>query len=771
MEYGFSSEDFRSNIPTTPKRRRQSLEDSRQFGGIFSLSFGNSQKRPRTPTNSDTPAIVTTLGYDQEEVPLERTLPIIGRTADRDPRTHPASNYASLGSDDRDDDITMDDVEVGPSIMNLEDVDMQSSSSSLRPEQPQADSPSISSACRCFGMLLINQIYLKPGFLYKPNQEVTIDGFVIRDPVSGTYGGMFDENVGTAILELSSTYPVSFGGTLRGEKRLSVLVYGALTDAKNIGEYLYRRKFFLQHPGDTFDSPQAYFNPQWLTPPGQEFRVVCNYDETETDITSSVWLTTKDRPIVSELLDSATGPIQFSEIQSSMRLLTELKTYQKKALAMMVEKELGKLQGEGAEFPAVWERMYDSTRPPSPIYRNTITGRTTTQRPTPCLGGLIADEMGLGKTLTALALIAGTVDKDDLSIGEDGNPTLIIAPLTSRILPGKDIPSISSTDTASSLKLGRPDSENRIEDLGAIVEFLRVSPFNRPTVFQNLFVPVGDDVHETWKRLRLLVKATSLRRTKLAVQDELNLLPSIRIDQPVQLNTEEREIYDLLKRSCIRAMGPFSSTRSTFQLITRLRQVCNHGRDLLPDKIQQWLHKNTLCSEDVVLKTGYCENCEETMDDNEDTTSQWLPCFHQVCIACQKIQSDDDEQDEAFCPEASSRNSIYHPSSKVTAMLRNLNRDCSPHIYNQGDAPVKSIIFSEWIGMLDLVVQALRIDNISFQRIDGRKSLTQRKKALDIFRNDPSCNVLLATLGSAGVGIDLSAASRVHLLEPGWNRN
>jgi len=38
-----------------------------------------------------------------------------------------------------------------------------------------------------------------------------------------------------------------------------------------------------------------------------------------------------------------------------------------------------------------------------------------------------------------------------------------------------------------------------------------------------------------------------------------------------------------------------------------------------------------------------------------------------------------------------------------------------------------------------------------------------------MFREDISCNVLLASLGSAAVGLDLTAACQVHLIEPSWN--
>lgn len=54
--------------------------------------------------------------------------------------------------------------------------------------------------------------------------------------------------------------------------------------------------------------------------------------------------------------------------------------------------------------------------------------------------------------------------------------------------------------------------------------------------------------------------------------------------------------------------------------------------------------------------------------------------------------------------------------------------------------------------MLDLVEKALDGTGFQFQRIDGSKSSSQRKQALRIFNESPSCTIFLATLGSAGVG-------------------
>lgn len=63
-----------------------------------------------------------------------------------------------------------------------------------------------------------------------------------------------------------------------------------------------------------------------------------------------------------------------------------------------------------------------------------------------------------------------------------------------------------------------------------------------------------------------------------------------------------------------------------------------------------------------------------------------------------------------------------------------------------------SVVFTAWTGMLDLLERALHQEKIGFERLDGSKSLSQRRQVLHNFRNEPSCIVLLATFGTAGVG-------------------
>lgn len=57
--------------------------------------------------------------------------------------------------------------------------------------------------------------------------------------------------------------------------------------------------------------------------------------------------------------------------------------------------------------------------------------------------------------------------------------------------------------------------------------------------------------------------------------------------------------------------------------------------------------------------------------------------------------------------------------------------------------------------MLDMLEIAFYRRGLRYQRIDGRKTLPQRRDALNQFKNDSSCTILLASIGSAAVGFVL----------------
>ena len=59
---------------------------------------------------------------------------------------------------------------------------------------------------------------------------------------------------------------------------------------------------------------------------------------------------------------------------------------------------------------------------------------------------------------------------------------------------------------------------------------------------------------------------------------------------------------------------------------------------------------------------------------------------------------------------------------------------------------------------------ALVKNGIDFEKIDGTCSLQQREKALARIRQQSNVQVLLATIGAGGVGIDLTCTQKVYLM-------
>jgi len=81
---------------------------------------------------------------------------------------------------------------------------------------------------------------------------------------------------------------------------------------------------------------------------------------------------------------------------------------------------------------------------------------------------------------------------------------------------------------------------------------------------------------------------------------------------------------------------------------------------------------------------------------------------------------------------------------------------------------VKTIVFSQFTTMLDLIEPILREHNIIHGRYDGKMRKDQRDAMLNDFRTS-SMSVLLVSLKSGSVGLNLTTASRVILLDMWWN--
>jgi DNA repair protein RAD5 len=102
-------------------------------------------------------------------------------------------------------------------------------------------------------------------------------------------------------------------------------------------------------------------------------------------------------------------------------------------------------------------------------------------------------------------------------------------------------------------------------------------------------------------------------------------------------------------------------------------------------------------------------------------------------------------------------------SAKITSLLRHLTS-----IRNEAPT-MKSVVFSQFTSFLDLIEPALKRDHIDFLRLDGTMAQKQRAAVLTEFTSRKTGAVLLLSLRAGGVGLNLTAAKRVFMMDPWWS--
>ncbi|KAJ3933566.1 MAG: SNF2 family N-terminal domain-containing protein [Lentinula lateritia] len=440
-------------------------------------------------------------------------------------------------------------------------------------------------------------------------------------------------------------------------------------------------------------------------------------------------------------------------------------------------------------------------------------------------GGIVADEMGLGKTLQMLVLI-----KDDglraIARGEIVRPTLIVGPKSvlvqwdeeiQRVFlpdnglsciiyhgPNRDTKYTLSALTESNIVLttygilsqeyhsqssnvhglfricwhrlvldeaheirnastrkaqavfaieakyrwcitGTP-LQNKISDLYSLFRLLRIEKFSDIQWFrENIELPIMERNQYAPRAHKLLKVALSnimLRRLKA---DNVNghpivELPELRVQiWDCNLSTLEREFYGALEarmQSVLESLtnkterGGIRIHNIPWVFLLRLRQACVHPSLIEPQTLQ---------------------TKEKGKDDRCPLCS--LPFHHstshkEACVRIIKMAQD-------F--------SRTKPSTKVTVMLKIL------HEIKARPGNEKTIIFSQYTSVLNLIEPFLHKEDISFSRLDGTMDIRKRKARLNAIKNEGNVAVILVSLTAGGTGLNLGECNNVVLLDLWWN--
>lgn len=99
-------------------------------------------------------------------------------------------------------------------------------------------------------------------------------------------------------------------------------------------------------------------------------------------------------------------------------------------------------------------------------------------------------------------------------------------------------------------------------------------------------------------------------------------------------------------------------------------------------------------------------------------------------------------------------------SIKLDELARQLKEDISNH---------KALVFSQFLGMLALIRTKLEELEIPYVYFDGSTTAPEREKAIQQFQQQDKIRVFLISLKAGGVGLNLTAADYVYIMDPWWN--
>ena len=79
----------------------------------------------------------------------------------------------------------------------------------------------------------------------------------------------------------------------------------------------------------------------------------------------------------------------------------------------------------------------------------------------------------------------------------------------------------------------------------------------------------------------------------------------------------------------------------------------------------------------------------------------------------------------------------------------------------------KTLVFSQFTSLLAILRTRLDAAGMLYEYLDGRTR--DRESAVERFQRDPECRLFLISLKAGGLGLNLTAAEYVFLLDPWWN--
>ncbi len=375
-------------------------------------------------------------------------------------------------------------------------------------------------------------------------------------------------------------------------------------------------------------------------------------------------------------------------------------------------------------------------------------------------GGCLADDMGLGKTLQTISFIQFLKDK------YPGSTQLVVCP-TSLIF-----------NWESELKKFCPSIKYHV-NYGGQREFTE-SHFEEYDVVLTSYGLVRNDIDSLsgflWQYIILdesqAIKNPDARITK-AVQKLKSVNRIILSGTPVQNNTFDlfsqfnflnpgllgnREFFNREFAGPIDKDGNREKAQHLRKLVHpfTLRRTKEQVAKDLPEKTVTILWCSMEAGQRKLYNTirdGYRNKLLKKIDDEGIGRAgmdvlEALLRLRQICDHPALVLKDEKDDHEK------------HGSVKIEEILREVTENAGGH---------KLLIFSQFTEMLKLIRVQFEENGVSHCYLDGSTPLKKRQEEVERFQSDETVQAFLISLKAGGVGLNLTVADYVYIVDPWWN--
>jgi len=368
-------------------------------------------------------------------------------------------------------------------------------------------------------------------------------------------------------------------------------------------------------------------------------------------------------------------------------------------------------------------------------------------------GGCLADDMGLGKTLQIIAFILSQREKH-------GHRTNLIVVPTSLLFNWQE----ELAKFAPSIKVWMhygADRKKSSEEMQAHevvlttygmllsdIRFLKDFHFNY--VFLDESQAIKNPNSERYKAARLLQSRNRVVLTGTPIENNtFDLYGQLSFACPGLLGSKQyfKDIYAI-------PIDRFEYSKRAFELQRKikpfvLRRTKKQVAKELPEKTEMTIYCEMNAEQRRIYDTYERELREFISATNDD---QMLKSSMHVLTGLTKLRQ--------ICnsPVLLKQGHSGANAVKIEVLTEQIENKSKAH---------KILVFSQFVGMLDLVKTELENRNISFEYLTGQTK--DRGSKVHHFQTNDEVRVFLISLKAGGVGLNLTEADYVYLIDPWWN--